>query len=448
MAYSQTSGRKPFEFASKSSHHHLINDPNVQSLLRSCWIPPDAEDVDFGAGELIDGASDLSSAGIKSIICVDGGYTETVVRPRYPSVKVCFFQFGALTFTVADLQSLEQKPFLRPEDMQKLKNLERLKLALPVSTLRREDCDSFTQSVRRTVHDFFLNTKIDDVSLADTLAWFLFEKYRGKEAKDEWDVTSHPTKPDAGSITLKAANMAADFSFSLSGEKIYLTDALRLHERIDEEQGAAGILGFLTSVIEQLIIVHIIRMLARRNRSVLRNILFIKDGPLGFFGTTSRFFVPMRSLIEFFYRDTPISLMGIEKSGAFVDHALQIQTRMNPRQALLLGNEYIYRYILPSTADANRPYGDTSLYGHKLIYKTSQNQMQVLSFPSLEQKVRPQSSDYLGLSGAVAAVEALHCHKYDNALVPIALANQLVSLAVHPSQRILQQFAVDSIQRN
>jgi hypothetical protein len=74
--------------------------------------------------------------------------------------------------------------------------------------------------------------------------------------------------------------------------------------------------------------------------------------------------------------------------------------------------------------------------------------MQVLSFPSLEQKVRPQSSDYLGLSGAVAAVEALHCHKYDNALVPIALANQLVSLAVHPSQRILQQFAVDSIQRN
>ena len=149
----------------------------------------------------------------------------------------------------------------------------------------------------------------------------------------------------------------------------------------------------------------------------------------------------MRAFIEFFSREGRLNILGIEKSGAFVDHALLIQHRLEDGQALLLGNSYIYRYILPSVADPDRPYGDTSLYGHKLIYRTRVGQMHVLSLPSLQQRAEPVRDDYLGLDVALTAVEALHCHKYDNALVPIALANQLVSLAAHPSQRILQQFA-------
>jgi hypothetical protein len=450
MAYSNTSGRRPFEWASKSTHHHIIKDENVDALLRSCWFPPESEAVDLSESQVINPAGNLDTTGVRSIICIDGGYTESTIRARYPSVKVCFFQFGALTFTVSDLNKLDQAAFLRPEDMQRLKNLERIKLALPLSTLRRQDCDSFCESVRQTVHDFFLRTSIDEVSLADTLAWFLFERYRGQNSKSKWILTSHPTKQgdgDGGPLDLHIAEMRADFTFPDPGsaKRIFLIDTFRLHERIDEELGAASVLGFLTNVIEQLIIVHIIRMLARRNRTVLSQILFIKDGPLGFFGTTSRFYIPMRSLIEFFSRDTRLNIIGIEKSGAFVDHALLIQSKLQPSQALLLGNSYIYRYILPSTTDADRPYGDTSLYGHKLIYKTSIGQMHVLSLPSLQQKTEPTRQDYMSLDAALAAVESLHCHKYDNALVPIALANQLVSLAAHPSQRILQQFASQTV---
>jgi hypothetical protein len=130
MAYSSTSGRRPFEWASKSTHHHIIKDENVESLLRSCWVPPEAEAVDLSESQVISPAENLDTAGVRSIICIDGGYTESTIRARYPSVKVCFFQFGALTFTVSDLNKLDQAAFLRPEDMQRLKNLERIKLAL------------------------------------------------------------------------------------------------------------------------------------------------------------------------------------------------------------------------------------------------------------------------------------------------------------------------------
>jgi hypothetical protein len=37
------------------------------------------------------------------------------------------------------------------------------------------------------------------------------------------------------------------------------------------------------------------------------------------------------------------------------------------------------------------------------------------------------------------------CDMYDNSLLPVALANKLVSLANHPSSRILQKFAKNSL---
>jgi len=38
-------------------------------------------------------------------------------------------------------------------------------------------------------------------------------------------------------------------------------------------------------------------------------------------------------------------------------------------------------------------------------------------------------------------VEKLKCDMYDNALMPVALANKLISLSQFPSSKILQRFA-------
>jgi hypothetical protein len=42
-------------------------------------------------------------------------------------------------------------------------------------------------------------------------------------------------------------------------------------------------------------------------------------------------------------------------------------------------------------------------------------------------------------------IEKLRCDMYDDALIPVALVNKLVSLANHPSSKILQRFAVESV---
>ncbi len=70
-----------------------------------------------------------------------------------------------------------------------------------------------------------------------------------------------------------------------------------------------------------------------------------------------------------------------------------------------------------------------------------------MSLPTTGVTVRPAESDFRNLGIILTNIEKLKCDMYDNALIPVALANKLVSLADHPSSRILQKFATDSIHR-
>jgi hypothetical protein len=214
---------------------------------------------------------------------------------------------------------------------------------------------------------------------------------------------------------------------------------------IDEETGAAGILGYLVNVIEHIIIIHLIRQLFYTQPDILGKILFIKDGPTGFFGQTANLHKPMRDLTNWLLTKQNILLTGLEKSGAFVDHAHEIQKTLKPGEALILTDGYIYRYIQPGVGDPTCPYAFTTNYGHKVIFKTRNGQMHVVSIPTKELKKTPIENDLPNLQLILANVEALHCDMYDSALFPVALVNKLVSLSAHPSQRILQKFACDVV---
>ena len=224
-----------------------------------------------------------------------------------------------------------------------------------------------------------------------------------------------------------------------------MTDIFRLHEVIDEETGATGILGYLVNVIEHLIIIHLIRLLYNTQPEMLKKVLFIKDGSTGFFGQTAQLHVAMQDLVSWLFDKHNILLTGLEKSGAFVDHAQEIQNKLESGKALILSDNYIYRYILPGTGDPNRPYASTSNYGHKVIFKTRNGQMYVVAVPVKELKKNPTINDLPNLQIILDNVEKLHCDMYDSALFPVALVNKLVSLSAHPSQGILKKFATQNI---
>lgn len=449
MGYPSKNNRRPFEAASKASHHHIINDPEVQELMSRLYKPPRSEEIPLE--DVTVDFEPLEENQIEAIIAVDGGYTEAVLEKDFPSRTMHFLQFGALLFKQEDLTELDAAAFIAPEDMAKLKNINRLKLALPTKNIRFQDETTLRGSVLKAVYEFFIKNSLgEDKSLMDTLAWFIFRRYKHNKRTDDekcWELARNPIDLEIKDVRLYEKDMDRDYTFfcSVTGGKIHLTDIFRLHEVIDEDFGATGILGYLVNVIEHLIIIHIIRQLHNQRPDILREVFFIKDGSTGFFGQTANLHKPMRDLVNWLMDKHSIVLAGLEKSGAFVDHAQAIQQNLEPGKVLILTDDYIYRYILPGPGDPQRPYASTSNYGHKVIFKARNGQMYVVSIPARELKKQPIIGDLPNLQVILSNVEALHCDMYDSALFPVALVNKLVSLSAHPSQRILQKFASQSI---
>ena len=90
-------------------------------------------------------------------------------------------------------------------------------------------------------------------------------------------------------------------------------------------------------------------------------------------------------------------LAGIEKSGAFVDHATAIERYIPPGSVMIPDNDYIYHYIVPGDPAAGI-YGDKDYYGNKIFYKSSANDMYVLTIPTGSYPAAPQPSDFPNLN--------------------------------------------------
>ncbi|ABX31151.1 conserved hypothetical protein [Petrotoga mobilis SJ95] len=442
MSYGNEYSNKPFEKASKIGHTNIINDPEVKEFLSQCRIPPFKDDVD---GEDIKSAflEDIRDNPIKNIITIDGGYTNVVVKEEFPSSTIAFFQFGALFFKYNDLINLKEKPFIDPDDFSKLQNIQRIKLVLPTKGLTLKGEKDLIISVRRSVYDFFMKNP-DNQGFIKALKWLLFEEY-DVHSNSTWHLASCPYCGNG--FDIPKASLKPNFTVNCPhcDGIVFLTDVFRLHEVIDNELGAGGVLGYLSTTIEQLIIVYLIQQILNIRPNILKETIFIKDGPLAFFGQTANIHKPMRKLISFLNSKYAIYLVGLEKSGSFVEHASQISQKLRKNQIVLLGNKYIYKYIIPGYENEDAAYGRSTYYGHKLIFKSKFDNIYIATIPSLEAKPEPQKNDYLNIDVVLHNVSALKCDLYFNSLVPIVMANKLVSLADHPSADLLKSFAQEHV---
>jgi hypothetical protein len=443
MGYS-SKGRKPIERASKIAHVEIINNPDVRDYINECILPdvPSLESLEDRLGVVTSTACSETSA----VIAIDGGYTETFVREEYPSAQLAFFTFGPLLFSLADLRALDTKRFLAPEDLQKLKQIERYTLVLPTKSIVHKRQPSLAATIRRGIYDFFDQKRgPENEQLITSLRWFLFRRWKARPDNAlRVDLAHCPYACGQGIISFTFAGAPSKPCPKCSRE-VYLTDSFRLHERVDEELGASGIVAYVMTMLEQLVLVHLIHNVLALKPALLRNILFIKDGPLAFFGLVAPLYRPMRELIEYLLGEPTgaagptVRVVGLEKSGAFVEHANLIQDRLRPGSYFIAGDSYIRKHVVPG-GESGTIYGQNTYYGQKVFYRAPGGEMHVVTIPATSYRAEPQPADIPHLQEILTLIAELRCSMYDNALVPVALANKLVSLSEFPSQRILTTF--------
>lgn len=300
-------------------------------------------------------------------------------------------------------------------------------------------------TIRRAIYEFFEKKRgAEQDQLLASLRWFLFREWK-RSSTSEAVVLEHCPYGCGHELISFTRGDPSEVPCPSCGYPVYLTDCFRLHERVDEEVGGSGIAGYVMTMLEQLVLVHLIHNILGMKPGLLRNILFIKDGPLAFFGLVAPLYRPMRELVEYLLTEPGgktgpmLRVAGFEKSGAFVEHAGAIQTRVRAGSFFVVGDSYIRKHVVPGS-DAAAVYGQNTYYGQKVFFRAPGGEMHVLTIPGSSYKSEPRSADIPHIHEILSLVSELRCSMYDNALIPVALANRLVSLSDFPSQRILTTF--------
>ena len=356
-----------------------------------------------------------------------------------------FYQFGALIFSVDDLDKISESPFVNPEDISKLKEIKRFELVLPTKNIILKNQKSLVNSLRKAIYDFFMRKLDDGNTLMSTFKWFIYEEYG--ETREDWPLSRCP-QCGLRDLSLKKNEMKSDYTFNCPScnADLYLTDVFGLQNSVDEELGV-GETAAIILLLEQMILVHVIRIILKTSPKLLNQTLFIKDGPLAYYGNSSRMYKPMRNLVNYLFDKYDLSLVGLEKSGAFVEHALEISELIPNNSALLLDDDYIYKFIIPNRENRQYSYGYRTYYSGKLIFKTEEENIYVATLPNRKPTSKPTEKDFKNIDSILFNVAKLKCDMYENSLFPVALVNKLVSLSDHPSSEILKKFAQTSMNK-
>ncbi|MUN90935.1 hypothetical protein [Enterococcus gallinarum] len=456
MAYSSNKGRKRNEHASRVSHSKIIRNPAIQRLLQSINLPKGLEEIDF---------SKVSYQAISQremfdfIIAIDGGYSEVSVKKSFPSSSLSFFQFGAVLLRKEDLVNLKESEFISTEIMKNVRNVEQDNFCLPLNNMIYKDNDDFETSFREALFDLFFNKESgSDHSMIDNLYWLVFKKYKSnfdiREEDRYYNLASCPN-PDCENnrIRIEESQMKDNYISSCNecGGKIYLTDIFRLFEIVDNEQGAFGVMGYITNVLEHFMLLSLLRDIYEKQPSLLEKTLFVKDGPLGFFGQTANIHKLFRELLVYFEKEKRnINMVGVEKSGLFVEHALMIEDAVPDHSALFLSNQYINSNIKP-TNNLNKQYAPSSYYSGKMIFKAQKGYVYVASIPSKSNSYYDSGSisELIGdVEKILSTLALLKSNSYENSLLPISVINQAVSISQKPGVSILEKFTKQEIQKS
>jgi hypothetical protein len=301
---------------------------------------------------------------------------------------------------------------------------------------------SVYDAVREIIFESIKDASLDGEPL-ETLKWIAYEKWDGKQKQLPLFECPHCEKTIA---TLPYD--AEEGNCPDCKGKLFLTDMLGFHQEMAPDSAPETVATAYMSIHETLLLFTGVRYFWEREKEVLSNCLFVKDGPLSIRAQYSKLVNPIRRFLAFSrHQGYPVHLIGQEKTGAFADH-LQLIGNNAPLQSLFIpGNQYIKEQI-QHRPNRGAPYGKDTNYGAKVFVRISHYHQMVLNIPTGEYVEDPTLSNLIGAERIFATLPTVLSSRFEGALLPIELAHGVASLSTYPSAQILKIFAEAKGQKN
>jgi hypothetical protein len=387
------------------------------------------------------------------IVAIDGSRTEVGVRNGYPGAAVGYLTVASVLFKLHEIDRLDAR---RPVDPRELRNTEEawsIDAALPGSNVVTDSHSHARDSFREALFHVLRDHRIDSVYLLDTYEALLAYK---------------PQLPDSQRCPYDYRGCIARFAIT-AGVKgcpcpqqrpVFPTDALRIHERFRETGTNGEAFGEVMQVWERVLLVHLLRAFERQDRlAQTRRLAFFLDGPLAVFGNPHWLSAAISKELKRLNAKARIetgndlTILGIERTGAFVEHFEQIdqmespgEQRFTPGTYMLPTDAYIKeRIVFSDSSDSSKRYGADEYFGRKVFYKSRRGARIIASLPFLSDAQNTLESDDIDLyprfATACALIDKLASSWFSNALTPLVSAHAQAVIPLHLGDKVLEQLS-------
>lgn len=405
---------------------------------------------------------ELDHAGIaesvRFAITVDGSDSEVEATREHPTIKVGYVRVAASFIDFDKLHASGAGPFVNPRVLRESHQHAAFDRALPGSGLVIPGSTG-VNTWRQELDGFLQETKFDQAS-DQTLADMLLALHGSPSTP----ATTAPLRrcPACGAKDAQLSGGQIDVPKAGTfcpecGTKIYLCDVLRTDEEYVPEGSNRSALTRTMLVAERLASLGYMQLLFEdaHRYEVLERTLFITDGPLALYGTVA----PLKRRFQGYLgeyakqcaannRPAAPLVVGVEKSGAFVEHAQVIAHLIQPGHVMFLTTKYINRL---TGRPPNNPYGSDEFYGRRFIYRTTNGGVLVFTIPPTPD-VTPYGdpggelwSNYPTLRPICEVLDHVQTRLYENAVIPVALAHSAASLPLGVGQSVLRALVQQSL---
>lgn len=442
------------EFASYEPLRRLLDSEKVKALQNRFKIRERVEESENFDKEIID-KKDLKESDIQPdlVLAIDGSALAAKAENGYPGAEFGYVTVSSVLIDLKKVKTLEENQFIDPKEFRETEKASTIDSVFPGCNVILDNEKSAKTSLRRALFEELKSNNIfsNGETLLDTYE-HLFRIKREKFADGNL-----PKSPIEEFQDKEMTYGYGEYPCPHSGEPLFSTDALRLHELMNPGGSNGEMFGQIMSTLEKLWLIHIIRAFEKKGwLATFRRVAFIMDGPLAVFSTSSwltkviNFELKRINDLQKEINGTDLLIFGIEKSGTFFNHFLEIDTTKDgiidkfPKQsAFLLTDDYIKKNIIFS--ESPKPYGQDTYFGRKLFYKAESGQKivpVVAGYNDYQMNLTTANQDQFSrLPDILNLLDKLVSSRYPNSVSPLISAHAEAAIPLNLGKRIFEDIA-------
>lgn len=442
------------EFAHYKSIKRIAENPEVKNLLARIKM---AKNIVAPIEPVTVKLSELQPSEWKPdfVLAIDGSFEEVSYDNGYPMTAIGYLTVASVLLDVAKMRRLDASRPIDPKEFRTIEKAGSVDGALPCANATVDNEQDSKSSFRRVLFETFDKNQASGKgeTILDTYEILLDYKPKPDLQVCPYDDCLNPNK----AFVRKHKEYSCPCLFNRS---LFSTDAMRIHESMNPEGSNITILTQTMNVLEKIWVIHFLRTLEQENiLQVLQRLAIVVDGPLAVFDSPAWLSNAIKKELERINlaarkalqdENFNIFLIGIEKTGIFMDHLINLDkgrdgsTDALPRQAsLLLSDSYIKQRIVFSNSD--REYGRNTYFGRKSFYKTRSGALIVFNTPILNENdddlKRAEINQFPRLADAMFLLDDLVSARYRNSLIPLISANAEAAIPQNLGKRVLEKLA-------